>query len=87
VFTGPGIVERGAIRHLPLKQTMEEFKENIIICPAAEMVDRLSLYHELGIDDLIMNVNIGHSNDEALDCVERFGADVLPHFTQKMKVA
>ena len=41
VFTGPGIVERGAIRHLPLKQTMEEFKENIIICPAAEMVDRL----------------------------------------------
>jgi alkanesulfonate monooxygenase SsuD/methylene tetrahydromethanopterin reductase-like flavin-dependent oxidoreductase (luciferase family) len=87
VFTGPGIVERGAIRHLPLKQTMEEFKENIIICPAAEMVDRLSLYHELGIDDLIMNVNIGHSNDEALDCVERFGADVLPHFRQKMKVA
>jgi hypothetical protein len=51
------------------------------------MVDRLSLYHELGIDDLIMNVNIGHSNDEALECVERFGVDVLPHFTQKMKVA
>jgi len=87
VFTGPGIVERGAIRHLPLKQTMEEFKENIIICTAAEMVDRLSLYHELGIDDLIMNVNIGHANEEALECVERFGADVLPHFTQKMKVA
>jgi alkanesulfonate monooxygenase SsuD/methylene tetrahydromethanopterin reductase-like flavin-dependent oxidoreductase (luciferase family) len=87
VFTGPGIVENGAIRHLPLKQTMEEFKQSIIICPAAEMVDRLGLYHELGVNDFIMNVNIGHSNEEALECMERFGADVLPHFVPKQKVA
>jgi alkanesulfonate monooxygenase SsuD/methylene tetrahydromethanopterin reductase-like flavin-dependent oxidoreductase (luciferase family) len=87
VFTGPGIVENGAIRHLPLKQTMEEFKQSIIVCPAAEMVDRLGLYDELGVNDFIMNVNIGHSNDEALECMERFGADVLPHFTQRQKVA
>ena len=47
----------------------------------------LALYHELGVDDLIMNVNIGHSNDEALECMERFGADVLPLFVPKKKVA
>jgi alkanesulfonate monooxygenase SsuD/methylene tetrahydromethanopterin reductase-like flavin-dependent oxidoreductase (luciferase family) len=87
VFTGPGIVENGAIRHLPLKQTMEEFKQSIIVCPASEMVDRLGLYHELGVNDFIMNVNIGHSNDEALECMERFGSDVLPHFAPRQKVA
>jgi alkanesulfonate monooxygenase SsuD/methylene tetrahydromethanopterin reductase-like flavin-dependent oxidoreductase (luciferase family) len=83
VFTGPGIVEHGAIRHLPLKQSMEEFKQNVIVCTAAEMVDRLKLYEELGIDDFIMNVNIGHSQEESLDAVNRFAADVMPWFTMR----
>jgi alkanesulfonate monooxygenase SsuD/methylene tetrahydromethanopterin reductase-like flavin-dependent oxidoreductase (luciferase family) len=80
VFTGPGIVERGAIAPLPLKQTMEQFRQNIIICPPAEMIDRLKMYEELGIDDLIMNVNIGHSQEESLESIERFAADVMPWF-------
>ena len=80
VFTGPGIVARGAIEPLPLKQTMDEFRKNIIICPAAEMVDRLKRYEELGVDDFIMNVNIGHSQGESLESLERFAADVMPWF-------
>ncbi|CAN5523568.1 LLM class flavin-dependent oxidoreductase [soil metagenome] len=87
VFTGPGIVEHGAIRHIPLKQTMEEFRDSIIICGAQEMVDRLSLYDELGVDDFIMNVNIGHPQSEALESIERFASDVMPHFNKTMKVA
>jgi alkanesulfonate monooxygenase SsuD/methylene tetrahydromethanopterin reductase-like flavin-dependent oxidoreductase (luciferase family) len=80
VFTGPGIVDRGAIAPLPLKQTLEQFRQNIIVCPAAEMVDRLKVYEELGIDDFIMNVNIGHSQEESLESIERFAADVMPWF-------
>jgi len=80
VFTGPGIVERGAIKPLPMKQTMEQFRQNIIVCPAAEMIDRLKLYEELGIDDFIMNVNIGHGAQEAEECIRRFAADVMPAF-------
>jgi alkanesulfonate monooxygenase SsuD/methylene tetrahydromethanopterin reductase-like flavin-dependent oxidoreductase (luciferase family) len=80
VFTGPGIVSRGAVESLPLKQTLEQFKQNIIVCPAAEMVDRLKEYEGLGIDEFIMNVNIGHGQAESLECVERFAADVMPHF-------
>ncbi len=87
VFTGPGIVEKGAIKPLPLNQTMEEFKQNIIICTAAEMVERLKLYEALGIDDFIMNVNIGHSQEDALECIERFAGEVMPHFTKQKKVA
>ncbi len=87
VFTGPGIVERGAIKHIPLKQTMEEFKSSIIICTASEMTDRLKLYEELGVDDFIMNVNIGHSAEEASECIDRFAADVMPHFHKRIRVA
>jgi flavin-dependent trigonelline monooxygenase, oxygenase component len=81
VYSGPGLVERGRIRHLPLKQTREELADSLLICTASEMVDRLKAYEELGIDELIMNVNIGHSGAEALDSLERFGAEVLPHFS------
>ena len=78
VFTGPGLVEHGAIRSLPLKQTKEELRESLLICTAAEMIDRLKAYEALGINELIMNVNIGHSNDECLEALERFAADVMP---------
>ena len=80
VFTGPGIVDRGAIAPLPLGQTLEQFEQNIIVCTAAEMVDRLKLYEELGIDDFIMNVNLGHSQEESLESIQRFAADVMPWF-------
>jgi alkanesulfonate monooxygenase SsuD/methylene tetrahydromethanopterin reductase-like flavin-dependent oxidoreductase (luciferase family) len=80
VFTGPGIVERGAIKALPQKQTLDEFRQNIIICPPAEMIDRLKVYEELGVDDFIMNVNIGHSAADSLECIQRFAADVMPWF-------
>lgn len=87
VFTGPGIVENGAIRHIPLNQTMEEFKTSIIICTASEMVDRLKVYEELGVDDFIMNVNIGHHAEEGLDCIGRFASDVMPHFNARTRAA
>jgi alkanesulfonate monooxygenase SsuD/methylene tetrahydromethanopterin reductase-like flavin-dependent oxidoreductase (luciferase family) len=80
VFTGPGIVKRGAIAPLPLKQTIEQFRQNIIICPAAEMIDRLKIYEELGVDDFIMNVNIGHSQEEAEESIQRFASEVMPWF-------
>jgi flavin-dependent trigonelline monooxygenase, oxygenase component len=86
VFTGPGLVERGEIRHLPLKQTREQLAQSLLICTADEMVERLWAYEQLGIDELIINVNIGHSGAEALEAVERFGEEVLPHFTQPRRV-
>jgi alkanesulfonate monooxygenase SsuD/methylene tetrahydromethanopterin reductase-like flavin-dependent oxidoreductase (luciferase family) len=87
VFTGPGRVERGAIECLPLKQSMEEFRRNIIICPAAEMIDRLKVYEELGVDDFIMNVNLGHSQEESLEAIHRFAADVMPAFAPPARIA
>lgn len=81
VFTGPGIVEKGLIKSLPQKQTIEELSQNLIICTASEMVDRLALYAELGIDDLIMNVNIGETQQESLEAMQRFADEVMPRIS------
>lgn len=83
VFTGPGQVSHGRIADLPQKQTIEQLGRNLIICPAAEMIDRLGVYADLGIDDFIMNVNIGHGAEEALECIQGFGEQVLPHFAER----
>ena len=86
VFTGPGIVEHGAIKALPLSQTKEDLRQSLLICTASEMIDRLKSYEELGVDDLIMNVNIGHSNAESLEALESFADSVMPSFRSSPKV-
>ncbi len=83
VFSGEGSVAHGAIRYVPPKQSMEDFRNNIIVCTASEMLDRLKLYEELGVDDFIMNVNIGHSQDESLESLNRFAESVMPAFAAK----
>ena len=80
VFTGPGIVKNGLIEALPGTRTLEQLNDNLIICNPAEMVDKLRPYAELGIDDLIVNVNIGVPQEERLEVIERFAAEVMPHF-------
>ena len=55
------------IAPLPLNQSAEEFRSSVLVCTASEMVDRLKLYEELGIDDFIMNPNLGHSQGESLE--------------------
>jgi len=79
---GHGVVERGRVAPLPRKQTIEELAENIIICPPAEMVDRLAPYAEAGIDEVILSSNLGQPLAEHIEAMERFAAEVMPHFRQ-----
>jgi len=37
----------------------------------------------MGIDDLITNINVGLSQEEGLEAIERFATEVMPHFSQK----
>jgi alkanesulfonate monooxygenase SsuD/methylene tetrahydromethanopterin reductase-like flavin-dependent oxidoreductase (luciferase family) len=87
VFTGPGIVRNGQIAELPGTRTIEQLSENLLICAPSQMVDRLGFYADLGIDDLIMNVNVGLSREETLEVVERFASEVMPHFAEKPPLA
>jgi alkanesulfonate monooxygenase SsuD/methylene tetrahydromethanopterin reductase-like flavin-dependent oxidoreductase (luciferase family) len=48
MFTGPGKVKNGNIIPLPRKQSFEEMKDNLLICPINELIDKLSIYAEAG---------------------------------------
>lgn len=81
VFTGPGDVDNGCIAPLERKQTIDELNENVLICTSAEMVDRLGQYAEAGVDEFIVNFNIGECQSETLEAMQRFAEEVMPHFT------
>jgi flavin-dependent trigonelline monooxygenase, oxygenase component len=77
---GPGKVTRGMIDFLPRIQTIEELADNLIICPPAEMIDRLSIYAEAGIDEVFAPCGYGQAHEETLEMMQRFAEEVMPHF-------
>ncbi len=79
VFTGPGEVCHGRISPLPRKQSLEELSQNLLICPPSEMVDRLAVYEEAGIDELILSSGMGQSQEEMLEGMQRFSEEIMPH--------
>jgi flavin-dependent trigonelline monooxygenase, oxygenase component len=87
VFGGPGIVDRGIIRPLPRAQTLEELAANLLVCGCNEMIDRLSVYAELGIDEVLTTSNFGQEEAMTLDMMNRFAEEVMPHFKQQKKAA
>ncbi len=80
VFTGPGLVDAGMIRPLPREMTLAQTAENLTIATTSEMVDKLAPYAEAGVDRFIMNVNFGAGQAETRESIERFAAEVMPHF-------
>jgi len=87
VFGGPGMVDKGIIRPLPRTQSIEELAANILLCGRDEMIDRLSVYAELGIDDVITTSNFGQEEEMTLDMMGRFAEEVVPHFKTQKKAA
>ena len=80
VFTGPGIVKNGMIEILPRNQSMEELDQSLLICTPEEMIEQLSVYDEIGIDRMILNMNFGASHEDTMRSIQRFSEEVMPHF-------
>ena len=80
VFTGPGIVKNGCIEVLPREQTIEELEKNLLIGTAEEMIERLAEYDRIGVDEVMLNFNLGQPQAETLDSMRRFASEVMPHF-------
>ncbi len=78
---GPGIVESGVIKPLPPKLSVEELMQNTLIGTREELIDKLGEYAEAGVDETIVNMNIGASQRETLDSMQQLAEDVMPHFT------
>ena len=88
MFTGPGKINKGLIEPLPRSQTLEEMTENLIICPVNEMIDKLSVYAESGIHEIIISAGFGQSQQNMIESMYRIGEYVIPHFkSQNSQVA
>ncbi len=83
VFTGPGILDNGMIRELPRSQTRDELAEVVLIGSPQEIIDRLSVYQELGIDRFIINCNFGVEQGRTLENIQQFAEEVMPHFAPR----
>ena len=82
---GPGILKQGLLEPLPRKQTVEELAQNLLICSAAEMVERLGVYAELGIDEVLLPAGYGQPAAETQEMMHRFAEEVMPHFSAPMR--
>ena len=80
VFTGPGKVKEGEIEPLPRKQSLQELTQNLLICPPSEMIDKLSIYAETGVDEIIISAGFGQSQNEMIDSMHRISEEVIPYF-------
>ena len=87
VFGGAGIVDRGIIRPLPRQQSVEELAANLLLCGKDEMIDRLSVYADLGIDEVLTTSNFGQDEQMTLDMMSRFSEEVMPHFRPRKRAA
>ena len=65
VHDGEGIVDNGMVRALP-RQPIDQMAK-ILIGMKQEMIDKLSVFDEMGIDRIILNVNFGCDPHETLD--------------------
>ena len=88
MFTGPGKVKSGSVEPLPRKQSIEELKDNLLICTLNEMIDKLSLYAESGVDEVILSSSFGQSQNDLEQSMQRIGENIIPYFKKSnIKVA
>lgn len=80
MFTGPGKVNGGEILPLPRKQTLEELMDNLLICPVNEMIDKLNIYADAGVDEIILSSGFGQTQNETIESMHRISDYVIPHF-------
>ena len=80
MFTGPGKVNRGLIENLPRDQSLEELTNNLLICPVSELIDKLGVYAELGIDEIIISASFGQSQEDLIESMHRIHDQVMPYF-------
>ena len=80
MFTGPGKVKRGEVEPLERNQTYEEMKKNLLICPVNEMIDKLSIYAEAGVDEIIISSSFGQNQKDLIESMHRISEEIIPYF-------
>ncbi len=80
MFTGPGIIDHGLINPLPRHQSLEELTKNLLICPCSELIDKLGVYAESGVDEIIISAGFGQSQQDLIESMNRIHDQIMPYF-------
>ncbi len=83
VFSTPGAVRHGEIVPIDVNDAQEELRDRLLIGTAAQIIDKLGPYAELGIHDIQLNMNFGTSHADVMRSLERFATTVMPHFASR----
>ena len=70
------------VRALPRRQPIDQLAKGLLIGMKQEMIDKLAVYDEMGVDRIIMNVNFGCDPHETMDSIQYFAEEVMPHFAE-----
>ena len=68
------------LKELEKKQNLEEMTKNLLICPTNEMIDKLNIYAEAGVDEIIISAGFGQNQDEMIESMHRISEEVIPYF-------
>ena len=83
VFATPGTVRHGEIIPIEVDDTPADLEQRLLIGTAAQIVDKLGPYADLGIHDIQLNMKFGTSHADVMASLERFATQVMPHFARR----
>ena len=80
VFDTPGNVVNGEIVPVDTPESISDVRDALLIGTASQIVEKLSVYEELNIQDLLLNMGFGAGHADIMASMERFARDVMPHY-------
>jgi alkanesulfonate monooxygenase SsuD/methylene tetrahydromethanopterin reductase-like flavin-dependent oxidoreductase (luciferase family) len=86
VFKSPGLVAGGRIRPIEIEATREDLAEALFIGTPAELIEKFSLYAELGVDEINLNMCIGAGHEETIESIERLASEVMPQISGRLRL-
>lgn len=79
VFSTPGDVRGGDIQPIDIELTLEALAERTVIGTIDECHEKLSVYADLGLDEMVVNMSFGTPHRDVLGSMERLSQHILPH--------
>ena len=55
-------------------------KKNLLICPLNEMIEKLSVYAEAGVDEIIVSSSFGQNQNDLKESMHRMSEEIIPYF-------
>lgn len=80
VFETSGTVKGGQIEPVNTAESIDDIRDALLIGTASEVIEKLSVYNELNVLDLLLNMGFGANHVDVMGSMRRFADNVMPHY-------